>query len=338
MLLLCLLALAAQRQDAPLSLLGRYELACPVCEQRFTTVACVQTNTRGGIDRDLFARAIGAQPEFYRISTCPACGYSGYEVDFADGVSIPQDVRERILKNLRAQVPAGFKPTSDPRELDAADRYRLAITCYEWRAKSDEALAWLYLRASWIAREEGSSLPREDRLARVMKYIERYRPAADSIANQYDIEMQTAARIAEALAAGAFTRYQRPYVELALALILRRHGENRQAAPLLEALPGPGTFSTELLEAVTRMRESIRQERELQAKAAAAFERALLAEQIQPPNRGPAMYLMGELLRRLGRDQEAVRWFRRAAAEPGLPAELKSWTLQQQAWATAPAP
>ena len=55
----------------PLSLLGRYLLTCPVCKQDFTGITCPQSNIRAGVDRDLFARGMGPQPEFYRIATCP---------------------------------------------------------------------------------------------------------------------------------------------------------------------------------------------------------------------------------------------------------------------------
>src|SRR5262245_1813103 len=113
-----------------LSILGRFQLTCAVCRQEFTSIACRQSNSRGGIDRDLFARALGPQPEFYRISTCPQCGYSGYAFDFAPGVSLPPDFIERVMKKPRLELPSGFGPQSDPRELDASIRYALAITCY----------------------------------------------------------------------------------------------------------------------------------------------------------------------------------------------------------------
>jgi uncharacterized protein (DUF2225 family) len=320
------------RADDPFSVLGRFELNCPLCDQTFTTVACAQTNTREGVDRDLFARALGPQPEFYRISTCPRCGYSGYEADFDKSVVLPPDFRDRVLKSPRLKLPAGFGPESDPRELDAADRYALAITCYQWRGRSDEALGWLHLRASWIAREEGAILPPEPRLARVMKYIERWRPALAPRGNQADLELQTATRIGEALVEGRFNRYQQPFVELALALILRRHGENRAAQRLLDRLIRLDVFPAMLREGIERMRESISRERQYQAEAAELFEQALLAEGMTPMNRGPACYLVGELYRRLGREREALRWFDEAIRDGELPDELRTWARQQREW------
>ncbi len=312
-----------------MSLVGRHELLCPLCSQGFTALSCSQTNARGGIDRDLFARALGPEPEYYRISTCPHCGYSGYLSDFNTDVVLTPDFRDRVLREPRLKLPAGFTPNSDPRELDAMDRYRLAIQCYRWLQRSDEALGWLNLRASWIARDEGAMLPKDDRLARVMKYIERWKPELPSGGNQMDVEMKLVTRVLEALVSGHFDRYQRPYVELAAALILRRHGENRQAGPMLDTLVKCEGFDASVRKGIERMRESIRLEREFQVEAANCFERALLGGRISEKNRGTAKYLLGELLRRLGRDREAKRWYELALRETTLPETVRVWGQMQ---------
>ncbi len=327
--ILCWSAIWAADGDVPLAALGRFDLDCPVCRLTFTTAACTQTDARGGVDRDLFAQAVGPQPDFYLIATCPRCGYSGYPADFNPDVSLPPDVRDKILREPKLKLPAGFTPQSDPRELDAADRYALAITCYGWRKRSDEAMAWLYLRSSWVAREEGSMLPPDGRLAKVMAFIERWRPAMKPTDNQLDIEMQLATRVAEAIEMGQFNRYQRPYVELALALIFRRHGENVTVSPFLERLAEYERFSAALREGISQMRESISRERRFQTQAAEHFERSLLADQISKDNRGSACYLLAELCRRLDRDSEAAEWYHRALADPQLPANLKPWAQGQ---------
>lgn len=323
-------ARAAPPDDLSLSILGRFALDCPVCRQAFTSLTCTQSNTRAGIDRDLFPRALGPQPEFYRISTCPKCGYSGYPTDFDAEVKLPADFIDKVRRHPRLTLPAGFAPESDPRELDASVRYALAVTCYEWRGRSDEALAWLNLRASWIAREEGSALTQDPRLVRVMRYIERWRPPLEPGGNQLDVEMQLTTRMGEALSVGEFNRYQRPYVELAWALILRRHGENLQAVPVLDRLLETGAFAEPLLGAIQRMRASVDTERGLQMKALEHFERAVRANQIGPANRGAALYLLGELSRRLGRDAQAVGWFDRALAVEGLDPKLAGWARLQR--------
>lgn len=319
--------------QTPSGRLLRYDLKCPVCRQAFTAVACPDANTREGVDRDLFARSLGPQPEYYRIATCPKCGYSGYESDFTSSVVIPPDVRDKILKKPRLALPKGFTPDSDPLDLDAADRYELAIICYRWRQRSDEALAWLHLRASWVHRDEGSTLPPDPRLVRVMQFIERWRPIRDPKENQADAEMGLATRIAEAIETGRFNRYQKPYVTLALMMILRRHGENRLAEPLIHTMAESKDFTPVMQDAIRRMRDSMQRERKHQAAAAECFERAMMSNQITGKNRPPAYYLLGELNRRLGRDQEAIRWYDQALQSPEIDDQLKAWAGQQRAWA-----
>lgn len=336
-LCLCMVIVTAgpadDREDAP-SILGRTQLECPACHKSFTTIVCVRSNTRAGVDRDLFARSLGAQPEFYRISTCPHCGYSGYLADFDPSVTLMPDVANRILQSPGLKLPPGFGPGSDPSELDASVRYALAVTCYQWRQKSDEAIGWLYLRSSWVEREKGAHLPPDPRLRRALAYIERWRPALGSTDNQLDVEMKLAARASEALLTGRFTRYQRPYLELAVALILRRHGENTQAGSILRRLQqaDANLFSEDLRTGMTAMQQSIIRERKHQEKAADAFERALLADLVSADNRPAAMYLLGELFRRLNHDAEAVKWFDRTLKEPDLPADLRGWAEEQRSY------
>ena len=43
---------------------------CPVCGAHLDALTIVATDSRGGVDRDLFARSDGSQHVFYRISTC----------------------------------------------------------------------------------------------------------------------------------------------------------------------------------------------------------------------------------------------------------------------------
>lgn len=322
--------------QTPWSTLGLYELVCTCCGQRFTTVGSTQSNTRGGVDRDFFARAVGPQPEYYRIATCPRCGYSGYDSDFDPRVTLPPDVRYKILNDPGLPLPQGFTPQSDPRELDAGDRYDLAIQCYRWLGKPEEALAWLNLRASWIARDSGSILPPDPRLQRVMEFAERWRPNMRPTDNQADVEMRMATHIAEALASGRFNRYQRPYMELALTLILRQRGENRHALPRLERLAEYELFDDPLHEGIARMRKSIERERRYQREAARHFERALLSRQISPANRGAACYVLGELLRRLGRDREAIGWYEQALRDSLLTTDLRAWAEEQRAWCAGP--
>jgi len=326
---------AAAPAPLPLAGIGRQRVKCPVWGRPFEAFDVVEENTACGVDRDLFARAIGPQPEFYRISTCPSCLYSGYLTDFTAGGPVPPFVVERILRDHALPRPAGVTPESDPREIDARDRYALAIRCYEWRQRSDESLAWLHLRASWVVRDTASVAPRTPRLERVLALAQRWHPPRRAGANQADDELEIVTRAAASLAEGQFNRYQEPVVRFVVAMLLRKQGENRQAAPLLAALKDDVLLEEPLREAARTMVESIAAEQEHQRAAAARFQKALLSERMAEPNRAAALYLTGELYRRLGRDAEAIRWFDRALASGKLSPELLRWTRQQRAWAQA---
>lgn len=324
---------AVTQTPLPLSGIGRQAVTCPVCGQAFDAFDILETNSSAGVDRDLFARAIGPQPEFYRVSTCPTCLYSGYLTDFTASGPIPPDVADKILKAHRLPRPAGITKTSDQREIDARDRYELAILCYQWRQRSDEALAWMHLRAAWVIRDTASVVPRTPRLERVMEFSRQWQPPRRPGANQADNELEIVTGAAAALAEGEFNRYQEPYVRFFLAMLLRKQGENREAGSLLAALKDDPLLEDTLRTAAERMAASIAVEQRHQREALACFERALLAEQIAPANRAVAAYLAGELCRRLNRDTEAARWFERAIAAGQLPPELKRWAQEQRAWA-----
>ena len=309
----------------------RHRVDCPVCAKSFEAFAAIEPNAAAGLDRDLYARAIGPQPEFYRISTCPACLYSGYLADFTEAGPVPPDVVDKVRKSPRLPRPAGITPESDPREIDARDRYSLAIQCYRWQQRSDEAVAWLHLRASWVVRDTACAIPRTPRLERVFAYAQRWQPPRRSGTNQADIEMQMATQAAAAVAEGRFNRFQEPFVRFFVAISLRKQGENRQAGPLLTALRQDPLLEEPLREAAGRMADSIAAESRHQREALACFERALLSEQIAAKNRPVACYLAGELSRRLGRDRDAVRWFDAAIRSGRLPRNLHEWAHEQRA-------
>lgn len=317
------------------TILGREKVTCPVCAQGFSAVVPTRTDTSAGVDRDLFARSAGPQPVFYRIATCPKCYYSGYIEDFEPGIRLPAGFREKVLESPKLDPGMTITPNTDQRAIPAEVRYRLAMQCHRWRQMSAESMAWLYLRASWVARDMGSVMPRTDRLQRVMGFIERYLPRYNKEQNQADRELQLVTHLSAAVAEGRFSLYQRPYVTFVLAMLWRRHGENQ----LFEALFPTGQDDAHLpdllrtkLEAV---RESIAEERRWQRLALEQFLKALDAEAISAENQPAANYLVGELYRRLGQPSRALRYYDRALADPRLDSHLADWAKQQRGLVTS---
>ena len=313
-------------------------VTCPVCSTSFEALAVAAHDSRGGVDRDLFARSDGAQHVYFWVSTCTHCYYSGYLSDFDATRTLAADFKAKV------QTSPGLKPSSpiaagtDQRDIAADDRYALATRCYLWRGRSDEALAWLYLRQSWLVRENASVVPRDRRLERVLTYARRWMPPASQDSNQADRELGLVTHLLAGLAEGRFNRYQAPFVEMAAAMLLRRHGEHGQAEPLLNALRNEPLLTEPLRTAAARMADSLAAERRFQRQAITHFERAVTAGQVAVPNRAVALYLIGELHRRLGNPVKAVHWFDRAAADAALPPELQRWIKRQRRLAATASP
>jgi len=322
--------LLGSARPAPLVGIERLTVTCPACGHAVDAFVAEEPDGSGGIDRDLFERATGPQPEFYRISTCPACLYSGYLTDFTAAGPLAPYFLERLLRHPKLQRPAGITPQSDPRDIHPLDRYDLAIACYRWRQCGDEAMAWLNLRASWVARDAGSVCPRTPRLERIIAYARRWEPPATEVPNPADRELHVATLASAALAEGRFNPFQAAFMRLYVGMLLRRHGENLEATAFLRTAQAETILEDELRQAARRALESIERERRYQREALTHLERAWLSEQVAPANRGPAAYVLGELNRRLGRDEEAMRWYGRVAAQPGAPDRIRLWAQEQE--------
>jgi uncharacterized protein (DUF2225 family) len=316
--------------DLP-SQIGRVDVTCPVCSNAFSAYTILRSNTFGGVDRDLFARSIGAQVEFYRVSTCPRCAFSGHVSDFAADAFIPPFVVRQILDPPGLAPDPPIDDDADQDRIAPAQRYRLAIACYKLLGRSEEARAWLAMRAAWVTRDTAAILPPAPPIPRLMAIGEAWLPPQETGANQADRELVLATEFAARLSEGRFVGGEEPAARAVLAMLLRLHGENAQSAELLESLFDEPRLPAPVREACRRMLESIDVEAMHQRDAAALLRRALFVGQVSEANRGPATYLLGELYRRLGDATEALTWFRKALAMDGLDPNLRAWTAEQMA-------
>jgi len=303
-------------------------VVCPVCDHAFETLIYEGQDTRGGVTRDLFARAIGPQAIYYLISTCPKCYFSGYLDDFQSKGRVDAALRNKILRSPKLRPATPISTRMKPDEIPAATRYGLAAQVYEWRNSTDEALAWIYLRWAWVVREDGSYLPPTSALMMAMREIEPRLPAARAGQNQGDRELQAVNLLAADWMEGSFDAGLEPYVRLVLALVLRRHGENNQAEQLLRGLKGM-ELPEPLPGAIGSMLGSIDEERRLLGAAREHFERAVGRKEVKPENAGAAKYLLGELYRRAGEDEQAAQWYESALHDEKLDGHLKDWAKEQ---------
>ncbi len=304
-------------------------VVCPVCDHAFEATRLDTSDTRGGMDRDLFQRALIAQPVYYLIATCPRCYYSDYVDDFHGSAKVDAGLKKSILVERSLRPVTAITPKMRQEEIPATTRYALAAAVFRLRRGSAESQGWLLLRWAWVVREEGSYLPPTGKLMRAMREIEPRLPAARRGMNQADRELQGVNLLMADWQEGSFDAELEPYVRLVIALILRRHGENGAAHDLLVALKGE--FESPLNGAIEKMSASMEEERRILSAAREQFERALAQKEVKAENRAAGLYLLGEISRRVGDDAAARSWFDRALAEKTLDASLAAWAREQRA-------
>lgn len=304
-------------------------VVCPVCDHAFESSVLRSSDRRGGIDRDLFARSITAQDVHYLITTCPRCFFSGYLDDFHPG-RVDAALREKILQNPRLRPVTSISTRMKQDEIPVTTRYALAATVFEWRGASHEARAWLHLRWAWVVREDGSYLPPTPDMMQAMREIEPRLPPARAGRNQADRELQAAALLTADWMEGLFDPPREPYVRLALALVLRRHGENATARTLAEPVASLPELAEPLRSAVRTMIASIDEETRLLLIARRHFEQAVARDQVSRANHAAARYLLGEISRRLDDREAAGHWYDLAMEQPDLDGELREWVRQQR--------
>ena len=117
------------------------------------------TNSFGPRTTDFCQYAGGAQPLPFQIHTCPRCGFSGYESDFANRALDPAVI---------GLIHERLAPLVEEARGDAARRFEFAAMIAAWRGDTPFDVGWLYLKAAWCcqmsrATEEMTQAEREYR-------------------------------------------------------------------------------------------------------------------------------------------------------------------------------
>jgi uncharacterized protein (DUF2225 family) len=294
---------------------------CPICDKKVSLAMISPLGVNAGVDHDLFERALGPQPEFYLINTCPNCHFSGYLTDF-ELVLIPGD-RERIKQRLK---PLKFiDPNAKPQEIETLDKYDLAWQTFKILDRSDEAMGWLALRASWVCRDQYCNLPRDPLLSRVFREAGELVPAPDEKTNPADRELAQADKLAEKFNNTTTAKQDRWAYNAAIGLLYRRHGENSRALPYFESALADKQTPRPVVKSIQQMKKSINDELAWQQRAAESFRQAMDDRKINRENQSIAVYLLGQLYHRLGKKDRAKRWLKKAMLDPELPPTLIEW-------------
>lgn len=137
---------------------------CPVCGHAFDYGVLLSTNAAGGVESDFRARAVGMDPVPFTVLTCPRCSYS------ADTGTFDQPVKPQAAYHLKGLVDQLFteKPVKDSR------RFHLAAELIDRRGDEPLSVGWMYLRASWMAREEKDAPAEELYQRRAVEAFQKY--------------------------------------------------------------------------------------------------------------------------------------------------------------------
>lgn len=125
------------------------EVCCPVCDAKFKATS-VKVNSPRVLskDSDLFIRYSTVNPYFYDVWICNSCGYAALKSDFPKLKSYQKDL---VLKNITPKWrPRTFSVVLN--EIDAIDRYKLALITASIIEKPNSTLGILLLKTGWMYR------------------------------------------------------------------------------------------------------------------------------------------------------------------------------------------
>jgi hypothetical protein len=302
MLLLTSIALATQ--------VAPENLPCPLdASDSVRVYHRASSNTHGGWDSDLANYSSQGQWREYAIGTCRDTLFTLYGEDMREQLTEEQKVlvRQRLAE-IRPMLP------EDPDELQTWDRYLIAVEMYRVLGRDSGFLYQLYLEASWVARDV-------------------------AVGEYMGLEGPVKAR--ELLDAGALELkkdldpHVRKIVLHNLARVAHRGGFLAERDDYLAQFQAVGQLTAEERQKLDEFRFIVDQvEPRIQDLALTEIYLYLSSESAKSDDvqRARATYVMGDLLRRRGRPEEAQKAFRLVLDNESAPQELRdlAWYLGEQ--------
>lgn len=310
---------------------GEYvQVQCPVCANTFEGWEIASTNVMR-VDTDFCEHGGGDAPVMLDTWTCPACGYSGDAPDF-DAAQVPK----ALLETLRAH-----KPLKPPVPLDRKLRRTTGIPSWARKDLQLQVLAlrtevsarrrfWVAMRAAWTQRF-GIEVPEALRKAfKALPPPHHLRPEdAHPLDERGDDLRGALARERDALdAALPLNAEQRRHGLLEAVVLLKARGEDPDASRILATLRKAHPVLPEAEEALARdLAERLGRERHYLELAVPLHEKVIADRAWDSEGAGEydCRYLLGELQRKLGRDEEARRTLLAVKAEPSAPEVVVEW-------------
>lgn len=200
-------------------------LTCPCCENAFKGERLASTNTFGGQTTDFHQVAVGFEPLFFMIATCPACGFTASTSKWPASADLNPEIRARIRAEITPLIGDG-SPSADL-------SYRFLAQIGQWEGLEPQAIADRYLRGAWCAASRGR---REDEIACRRLAIEQLELALNDPAIEHRLRQTFTYLVGE---------------------VYRRIGEREQAAEwfnraIAQALPDDDPF---VVKAATQQRD-----------------------------------------------------------------------------------
>ena len=296
-------------------------VVCPLFGHHFTAQTAVSDTTVVAFDSDLCRRPPGGSPYLLSVWTCPYCFFSAYQADFRGSL----DPKFRDLELIRYPL--------DPKVVEQADifpatKYLNAEAFYKLAGKDARFLADLTLRGSYACRVAEVEEPPE-----VADLRETLRNAILNGKRRISVEevhLELAADLRRRLAAGEFQEDRERVYRYLLADSLRQAGERIEARTLFEALATDDKLPDAYRKAARRKAFLCEREGVFQEKALAYLQQSESAALLPEAERAVAVYLQGELARRLGKIDDARAQYARAATQTPVPEWLAPIIKQQQ--------
>ena len=297
-------------------------LPCPVDGDDVDVTILLSTDSLLGHDRDLCPHAAGDDEIPSAVSSCPRCGFSGTADEFKAG--LPDDVVAKIKSDL--------PPPKGP--LSPSERYANRAQILAWEGAPDAVIGESWLRAAWSVRLEPRQIADPDLAASAKKIL-----GAVPLHDGEDKILGPADTIETALLSKKSPSFVIAPEDRATAWYLvasdwRLRGEFAAAEQRYARAEQEAKISKHegaLGDLIARDRASIELEKSYLTRALDRFESALKdPSKIAPGERAMAAFLAAESARRLGKNDEAARFYKSAQAVAGDSSEPELKALVKQ--------
>jgi hypothetical protein len=260
----------------------------------------VSTNAAGGYDSDGATYSSAGQWRTYRIATCAPSLLTLYGSDMR--APVPAERRAAVTSALQSAVAALPNPATP----EVWERYGLAAAVYKALGRDDLFLAELWVEASWTARD-----------AAVGYYANLQGPTATRA-----LLDSGAKELAKPLAPADVKK-----VTYNLARVAHRGGYAAERDRWLTRFEAAGALDPQEREALARFRRLAGTvEPALQDKAIAHYTAALRGS-LTHTDKVRATFVLADLLRRRGREREALPLYSLVANDTQAPPDLRATAL-----------